>query len=92
MTTYPAALLVIAPYPAPAGYAFALILFFGTGRGRIAHRRTKSNRGEDFPAAIAYYASPSRRAAVATHRHSASPSAVGRAMASAVHFTLPVSL
>ena len=31
---YPAALPVIAPYPAPAGYAFALILFLGRGWGR----------------------------------------------------------
>ncbi len=33
---YPAALLVIAPYPAPAGYAFATIPFFGTDQGRRA--------------------------------------------------------
>ena len=32
--TIPAALSVTAPYPTTAGYAFALILFFGRGRGR----------------------------------------------------------
>ena len=62
------------------------------GRVSIAYQRAKINRGRASPAAILYYARPNIRAAAATHRHSPSPSAVGSAMASAVHFTLPVSL
>lgn len=62
------------------------------GRASIAQRRPKRNRGRASPAAVTFYASPSSRAAVATIRHSPSPSRVGRITASAVHFTLPVSL
>lgn len=61
------------------------------GTGIIAHQQGKSKRGGE-TRRVMRYASPSSRAAVATIRHSPSPSAVGRATARAVHLALPVSL
>ncbi len=70
----------------------AFLCGFALRQGQYSTPRDKKQSRQGFPAAIVCYARPSTRAAVATIRHSPSPSAVGRAMDSAVHFTLPVSL